>query len=121
MGDYRRLHVWQRAHQLVLSIYSATRTFPRDECFGLVVQMRRAAVSIPANLAEGCGRDTDPEIVRYARIALGSASELEYYLQLSRDLGYLPDEEGKLLNATLVETKLMLAGLARALAGVKHG
>src|SRR5688572_27997800 len=78
MGDYRRLQVWQRAHQLVLSIYLVTRTFPRDECFGLVAQMRRAAVSIPANLAEGCGRDTDPEIVRYARIALGSASELEY-------------------------------------------
>jgi four helix bundle protein len=89
MGSYRNLKVWERAHRLTLEVYSATKTFPRDEMFGLTSQLRRSASSIPANIAEGCGRNGDTELARFLTIAMGSASELDYYLLLSRDLGYL--------------------------------
>jgi four helix bundle protein len=89
MGDYRKLQVWERAHKLTLEVYAATRTFPKDEVFGLMSQLRRAAASIPANIAEGCGRNGDVELARFLTIAMGSANELDYHLLLARDLGYL--------------------------------
>jgi four helix bundle protein len=115
MGDYRSLHVWKRAHGLALTTYSTTRAFPRDELFGLTSQMRRAAVSVAANLAEGCGRDSDAEIARFARISLGSASELEYFLLLSGDLGYIDPTEQKELLDEVAQIKPMLAKLAHKL------
>jgi four helix bundle protein len=87
MRDFRKLMVWQKAHQLTLGIYELTANFPRDEVYGLTSQVRRAAASIPANVAEGCGRDGDTELARFLRIAMGSANELEYHLILARDLG----------------------------------
>ena len=77
MKDFRQLKVWDRAHQLTLAIYPVTATFPRNETYGLTSQMRRAASSIPSNIAEGCGREGDAELSRFCLMARGSASELE--------------------------------------------
>jgi len=108
MKDYKTLVFWQKSHQFVLDLYSATRSFPEDERFGLISQIRRAAVSIPSNIAEGCGRQGDAELRRFLLIAMGSASEVEYQLQLSKDLGYLNSNDYSKLNAELIETKKML-------------
>jgi four helix bundle protein len=87
--DFRRLKVWERSHRLTLQVYVHTRSFPKDELYGLTAQIRRAAVSIGANIAEGCGRRGDAELGRFLQIAMGSACELEYHLLLARDLGIL--------------------------------
>jgi four helix bundle protein len=89
MQDYRKLNVWQKAHELTLAVYHATAGFPADEKFGLTSQLRRAASSIPANIAEGCGRDGNAELARFLHIAMGSASELDYHILLARDLKML--------------------------------
>ncbi|MBA3258186.1 MAG: four helix bundle protein [Gemmatimonadales bacterium] len=89
MGDFKKLEVWQTAHELALEIYRATASFPRSEAYGLTSQMRRSAGSIAANIAEGCGRNTDGELARFARISLGSAAELESHLLLASDLNFL--------------------------------
>ena len=115
MGDFHRLAVWQKSHELTLKVYNASRDFPRSEQFSLTSQLRRAASSIPANIAEGCGRDTDPELARFCGIALGSASELEYHLLLSRDLEYLPAEQHVQLAGDVDEVKRMLAALIQRL------
>ncbi|CAD7851210.1 MAG: hypothetical protein [Olavius algarvensis Gamma 1 endosymbiont] len=93
MGDYRQLSVWAKAHQLVLLVYRKTRQFPADERFGLISQMRRAAASIPSNIAEGSGRGSDQDFARFARIATGSTNELEYQCILAKDLGYLAEQD----------------------------
>jgi four helix bundle protein len=93
MGEYRKLKVWGRAHQLTIGVYTATRSFPKDELYGLTSQTRRAAVSIPANIAEGYGRGGDTELARFLTIAIGSANELDYHLLLARDLGYFQTDE----------------------------
>ena len=111
MGDFKKLKVWQKSHQLTLEVYKSTTPFPDRERFGLTGQLRRAAASIPANVAEGCGRGTDNELVRYVRIGLGSATELEYHLILARDLGILPLPAYESLNAATLEVQSMLAGL----------
>lgn len=87
--DYRKLKVWMQAHQWVLSVYEVSRKFPKDECYGLTSQLRRAAVSVPTNLAEGCGRRSAKDISHFIQIALGSCNESEYLLTLAKDLGYL--------------------------------
>jgi len=76
--DFRKLAVWEKAHRLTLDMYKATASFPKDELYGLTSQVRRASISIPANIAEGCGRNGDVELARFLQIAMGSASELEY-------------------------------------------
>ena len=91
MGHYSKLIVWRRAHRLALRIYHVTDEWPAKERYGLTAQIRRAAASIPTNLAEGCGRNTFPELARFGRIALGSANEVEYQVLFARDLGYLTD------------------------------
>ena len=108
MKKFRELKVWQQGHQLVLDLYKISGQFPRDELFGLTSQTRRAAASIPANIAEGCGRDTDPELRRYLTIAFGSASELEYHLLLAHDLGYLKTDAYSTLQNQLESIKRML-------------
>jgi four helix bundle protein len=87
--DYRKLRVFQYADELALDIYQATKAFPRDELFGITSQMRRAALSIPANIVEGSFRSTEAEYVHFLNIALGSAAEVGYYLTFSEKLGYL--------------------------------
>ena len=116
MQNYRDLVVWKRAHALTLALYGATRPFPPDERFGLTSQIRRAASSIGANLAEGCGRYGRAEFGRFAQIALGSACELDYHLLLARDLRYLDDEPHREIERDLAEIRRMLVGLIQKLA-----
>ena len=92
MQSFRDLKVWEKAHKLTLDVYRVTKAFPADERFGLTSQLRRACASIPANIAEGCGRSGGKELRRFLDIAMGSASEVEYHLLLARDLNYLSDE-----------------------------
>jgi four helix bundle protein len=111
LKDFKKLQVWEKSHRLTLEIYKATQTFPRDELYGLTGQIRRSCASIPANIAEGCGRNTNAEFVRFLDIAMGSASELQYHLILARDLGYLNSELYPHLEEKVLEVKRMLAAL----------
>ena len=108
MKDFRSLKVWEKSHALTLAIYKATEGFPKQELYSLTNQIQRAAVSIPANIAEGCGKDSDAELKRYFTIAMGSASELEYLLLLAHDLGYLQEKVYQSIQIELVETRKML-------------
>ena len=83
MQDYRRLKVWQKAHEFVLKVYKVTSPFPREEIYSLVSQIRRAAISIPSNISEGCGRFGNRELKQFMSIAIGSANEVEYQFLLS--------------------------------------
>jgi four helix bundle protein len=107
MKDFRQLKVWQRSHQLTLEIYRTTVSFPRSEAYGLTPQIRRAAVSIPSNLAEGCGRNGDAELARFCSIASGSASELEYQILLARDLKLIKLEDYEQLAQQITDIKRM--------------
>ena len=115
MQDFRDLKVWSRAHVLALEIYAVTEAFPAAERYGLTSQMRRAAVSVPANIAEGCARSSDPDFARFLWIALGSASELEYLALLARDLELLPDSDYQRVLADAQEVKRMLTALVARL------
>lgn len=108
MRDFRDLKVWEKAHHLTLAIYEATALFPRDELYGLTSQIRRSSASIPANIAEGCGRDGDLELARFLQIAMGSASELEYHLLLAHDLDLLNGSNYERLRTETTEVKRML-------------
>jgi len=111
MRDFRGLKVWEKAHQLTLDVYRATRSFPDEERFGLTSQMRRSAASIPSNIAEACGRGGDLEFGRFMRIAMGSASEVEYQFLLAHDLGLLTSESHDALLVQVTEVKRMLSAL----------
>ena len=115
MRDLRELKVWEKAHQLTLSVYRATKSFPADEKYGLTSQIRRAAGAIPANIAEGCGRSGERELTRFLHIAMGSASELEYHLLLARDLGFLDGPLYQQLQERTTEVKRMLTSFIRKL------
>lgn len=115
MKDFRDLQVWQKAHQLTLTVYRLTARFPRDERYGLTTQLRRSSSSIAANLAEGCGRNGDAELARYCSIAMGSASELEYHLLLARDLNLINASAFTELAQHTTEVKRMLTGLLQKL------
>ena len=115
LQDFRNLKVWEKSHRLTMAIYSITGTFPRQEMYGLTGQLRRAAASVPANIAEGCGRDTNAELARFLQIAMGSASELEYHLLLAHDLAYIDDKNYTSVNAQVVQVKKMLAPLIKSL------
>ena len=109
--DFRELKVWQKAHALALAVYGVTASFPPHERYGLTSQLRRSCASIGANIAEGCGRGTNPDLARFLQIAMGSASETESHLLLARDLGLLGQAGWERLSADLVEVKRMLASL----------
>lgn len=115
MKDFKELKVWEKAHQLALAIYKATQVFPKDELYGLTSQMRRSGSSIPANIAEGCGRNGDAELARFLHIAMGSASELEYHILPARDLGLLNDLTHDHLSNDVIEIKRMLASFIKKL------
>ena len=108
MRDFRELKVWEKAHRLALQVYKSTKDFSSDERFGLTVQLRRAAASVPMNIAEGCGSETEGELARFLSMAAGSASEVEYQLLLARDLNYIQDETYRELNQQVIEVKRML-------------
>jgi len=113
MKDFRDLKVWENAHQLTLACYQNTNGFPKQELFGLVSQIRRSAASVPANIAEGCGRRGNGEFHRFLQMAMGSASELEYHLLLSKDLGFLGVPNHVELQKQVEQVKRMLASLIR--------
>ena len=108
MKDFKKQKVWEKSHKLTLEIYKVTMDFPRDELYGLTSQLRRSCASIPANIAEGCGRNSDADFSRFLQIAMGSAAELEYHLLLSHDLGILDDFNYEKLSKETVEIKQML-------------
>jgi four helix bundle protein len=115
MQDFRNLKIWERAHGLVLEVYKATAAFPKEEIYGLTSQIRRAAASIPCNIAEGCGKASDADLANYIQIAMGSASELDYELQLAHDLNYLPADVYSVLSEELTEIRKMMNAFVQRL------
>jgi four helix bundle protein len=115
LQDFQNLAIWKKAHALSLAVYENTRRFPREEVYGLRSQIRRAASSIGANIAEGCGRRGDLEFSRFLSISMGSASELQYLLLLSRDLKFLTNDAYDDLSTKLTEIKKMTSSLDRRL------
>ena len=116
MRDFRQLRVWTSAHELTLALYRATRAFPRDEQYGLTSQIRRAASSIGANIAEGCGRRGRKDLSRFLVIASGSASELDYHLILAVDLELLNRTACQPLADKLASVRRMLTTFIRKIA-----
>jgi four helix bundle protein len=115
LKDFRKQKVWQKGHRLTLEVYKVTEGFPKDELYGLTAQIRRSCASIPANIAEGCGREGEAELARFFQIAMGSASELEYHLLLARDLKFLDDHDYKRLSGGTTEIKQMLSSFIKKL------
>ena len=111
MQAFRTLTVWEKAHALTLAVFRATKEVKRGDFPGLVAQMRRAAASIPTNIAEGCGHSTRREFARFLQMAMASASELEYHLLLAMDLGMLSRQSYLELDAGVTEVKRMLTSL----------
>jgi len=115
MRAFRGLEVWRKAHELTLDSYRITTAFPREEQYGLTSQIRRSASSIPANIAEGCGRSDGRDFARFLQIAMGSASELEYHLLLARDLELVNAADYERLEKGVTEVKRMLTAFIRRL------
>jgi len=111
MKDFRSLLVWEKAHALTLGIYRTTQGFPKEERYGLTGQIRDAAVSVPSNIAEGCGKLGDPDFRRCLSYSAGSASELDYQLLLARDLSYLTPSEYQTFQPAVTEVKKTLNSL----------
>jgi len=115
MSDYKKLKVWEDAHKFTIDIYRITKKFPKNEQYGLTSQIRRSASSIPTNIVEGSGQPNNGNLIRFLGIAKGSAFETEYQLMLSRDLGYIGDDEYKVLDKKIQSIIRMLTGLIRSL------
>ena len=115
MKYFRKLKVWHKSHELTLIVYRITESFPQKEAYGLTSQIRRAAASVSANLAEGCGRTGDRELARFCSIAAGSASELEYHLLLARDLRLISPTDHDQVRQQVTEIKRMLVVLGQRL------
>ena len=111
--SHHRLEAWKRALELVKTVYTTTSSFPKTELYGLTSQMRRAAVSIPSNIAEGAARETTPEFLRFLYIARGSLAELETQILIAHDLGYIDNVES--LKAEIYQVSALLDGLIRSL------
>ena len=111
INSYKDLIVWQQAMDLAVATYSLTKAWPKEELYGLTSQIRRSATSIPANIAEGCGRGSDIDFARFLQIAMGSSCETEYYFILTHDLGYLNAEKYEQLLFGAEEVKRMLSAL----------
>jgi four helix bundle protein len=121
MRNFRELKIWQKAHEVTLEVYKVTSGFPKQEIFGLTAQARRAAGSMGANIAEGCGREGEADFVRFLHIARGSACELEYHLLLAHDLGVLNGAAYEELNGELTEVKRMLTGFIQKVNARRQG
>ena len=115
MRDHTKLRAFELADEVAVLVYRVTAGFPREELYGLTSQMRRAAVSVPSNIVEGCARDSRADYLRFLYIAFGSLRELHYQLSLSKRLGFLRNQDSSLLEAKIVETEKVLNGLIRAL------
>ncbi len=116
MRDYKKYNVWEKGHQLVLFVYKEILPcFPKSEQFNLQSQAKRSAYSIPLNIVEGCGRNTDKDFVHFLDISLGSVQEFEYCILLAFDLGYLNEEKYSKINLMVNEVKAMLIGLIKTI------
>lgn len=115
MRDHTKLRAFELADEVVLLIYGATKSFPKEEIYGLVSQMRRAAVSVPSNIVEGCCRDSRTEYRRFLEISFGSLRELHYQVGLSQRLGYGDPEALASCSQGIVETEKVLGSLLRSL------
>jgi len=114
-GTYKRLNAWHKALDLVVQVYRVTAIFPTEERYGLVQQMRRAAVSVPANLAEGSSRSSTKDYLRFVEIATGSLYEVRTYIELATRLGYLTVDEAHTVDSAADEIAAMLYKLVRSL------
>ncbi len=117
MRDHTKLRAFELADEVAVLVYRVTTGFPREELYGLTSQMRRAAVSVPSNIVEGCARDSQADYLRFLYIAFGSLRELHYQLSLAKRLGFLRNQDSSLLETKIVETEKVLSGLIRALRG----
>lgn len=113
MKDYRNLKVWEKGHLVTLQIYEKTKSFPKEELYGLTSQIRRSSMSVPANIAEGCGKNSEADFARFLQIALGSSHETEYFLLLAKDLKYICESDFMELSKSVGEVKSMLIGLIK--------
>jgi four helix bundle protein len=112
---FRKLAAWQRAYRLVLAVYKHSQTFPSSELYGLTMQMRRAAISVTANIAEGCERQHRKEFLQFLSVSKGSLAEVETYLMLAKDLGYLSQNDFVDLEVQRKEVGKLLSGLYKSL------
>jgi four helix bundle protein len=117
MRDHTKLRAFELADELVLLVYKITACFPKEEIFGLVSQIRRAAISIPSNIVEGCARNSEADYLRFLTIAFGSLRELHYQLGLSKKLGFIGTQDFSLVEQKVIETEKVLNGLICALRG----
>jgi len=115
MKNFRELKVWEKGNELTLAVYKATARFPNEERYGLTSQIRRSSVSVPANIAEGCGRGSDADLARFLQIAAGSASELESHLLLAMQLHLLSARDHEYLTKQVMEVKRMLTSFIKKL------
>ena len=115
MQNFRNLKVWEKSHKLTLQIYHVTQSFPKTELYGVTSQIRRASVSIPTNIAEGCGRNGGADFARFLQISMGSATEVEYLILLCRDIQLLSSEIYGKLQGEIIEIKKMLASFMKKL------
>jgi four helix bundle protein len=115
MRDHTKLRVFELGDEVAVLIYRVTAGFPKEESYGLTSQMRRAAVSVPSNIVEGCARDSQADYLRFLHIAFGSLRELHYQVSLSKRLGFLRNQDSALIEPKIVETEKVLNGLIRAL------
>ena len=115
MQEFRKLDIWKKAHELVLAVYRASPDLPKEEVFGITIQLRRSATAIPTRIAEGCGREASLEFIADLRRAVAATNELDYLLLLAKELGYLRLETYGSLNAETMEVRKMIYGLLRKL------
>jgi len=115
MQNFMDLQVWEKSHLLAVDIYSLTKSFPKEELYGLTSQIRRSAYSIPANIAEGCGRNSKADFARFLSISFGSACELEYFLILVKDLNFINENDYQKINQSVIEVKRMLSSFIKKL------
>src|SRR5512139_1215959 len=115
MRNHTKLRAFELADEVAMLIYRITAGFPKEELFGLTSQIRRAAISVPSNIVEGCARDSEADYLRFLNIAFGSLRELHYQLNLAKRLGFLSNEDSSLIEPKVVETEKVLNGLIRAL------
>lgn len=115
MKNFRDIKVWQKAHKLTLNVYKMSNSLPNEEKYGIANKIRRAMVSVPTNIAEGCGRNSDRDFVRFLTITFGSANEVEYLLVLCKDLNFIDLNIFKRLHEDIVEVKKMLSSLINAI------